>query len=123
MVHATIKRAKQRIILEGGRVLLVRYNLYVGLNDKDAKKQLLGRYEAINKINTIILKEASGATIKDAQGVYTYNDGAKCIENTLIIELIDVKKAQVLKIIKELKKALNQEAILYYKEKIAGAFI
>lgn len=95
-----------------------KYTLYVGLNDKDKKVQLISTLEAYKICNNILLQYTDGATIFEANGIYKHEDGDFTIEKTLRIELLLTTKTIVDKIVADLKKALNQEAIVIQRQMI-----
>jgi len=88
-----------------------KFTLYLGLNDKDKKVQLISTLEAYKICNNILLSYTEGATIFEASGIYKHENGEFTIEKTLRIELLFVNMAVVKNIVKELKKAFNQESI------------
>lgn len=88
-----------------------KFTLYLGLNDKDKKVQLISTLEAYKICNNILLSYTDGATIFEASGIYKHENGEFTIEKTLRIELLFVNMAVVKNIVKELKKAFNQESI------------
>ena len=95
-----------------------KFTLYLGLNDKDKKKQLISTVEAYKIANNILLHYTDGATIFEANGIYKHDDGSYVIEKTLRIELLFIKDETVEKIIKDLKTSFNQESIAVQKESI-----
>lgn len=96
--------------------------LYVGLNDKDTKTQKIDTVESIKIVTNIITKNTDGGTIYNATGIYTHDNGAIVIENTLRIELIDCKESALNNIIQSIKTALNQESIIKQTETINSVF-
>ena len=102
-----------------------KFTLYVGLNDKNTRKQELTKEQAKRKISRILANNnIEGATFLDAQGIYTYiTDKSTETENTFKIELLFVNKKQVKKAIEQIKTELNQETIAIVTEKIASALI
>ena len=95
-----------------------KYTLYLGLNDKDKKQQLIGTLEAYKICNNILLHYTDGATIFEANGIYKHEDGDYTIEKTLRIELLFIDTEVLDKIIADLKRTFNQEAIAVQKQKI-----
>jgi hypothetical protein len=93
-----------------------KYTLYVGLNDKDSKVQLISTLEAYKMINNVLLQYVDGATIYEARGIYKHDDGTFTTENTLRIELLFVERETVKTIVDTLKKMLNQESIAVQHE-------
>ena len=65
-----------------------KYTLYLGLNDKDTKKQEIATIEAYKITTNLLTSYTDGATIFEANGIYKHNDGNITIEKTLKIELL-----------------------------------
>ena len=87
-----------------------KYTLYVGLNDKDFKKQIISDESAINFISGLF----DSVTIQKATGIYTHESGCKVTENTLIVTYIDFEGGfKIMPIITKIKAAFNQESIAY----------
>lgn len=81
-------------------------NIYfIGLNDKDTKKQEIPTDEAVKIIVDTIPQDF---TFSICNGVYTHEDGSKVCEVTIKIESIKRLKNEMSK----LKKVFNQECIL-----------
>ena len=91
--------------------------LYIGLNDKESKRQEINTSEAI-KILSNMLKDIGGATIYEATGIYTHENGDIIIENTLRVELIEVNQEMLKYKIGLIKQMLNQESIILQQENI-----
>ena len=87
------------------------YRLYMGLNDKDTKKQEISTEEAYNVFNGLVLRMFDGATVWSAKGVYTHDDGTQVSENTLCCELVFADYIKVKKFVQQLKQIFNQESI------------
>lgn len=96
--------------------------LYCGLNDKDTKRQEITTLDAYKIAVNIVLKYCGGATILEADGIYTHEDGTIVIEKTLKIELIDIDDISINGIVSELKTVFNQESILKQREIITSEF-
>lgn len=97
-----------------------KFTLYLGLNDKDKKVQLINTLEAYKICNNILMHYTDGATIFEASGIYKHDNGEFTIEKTLRIELLFVDKKTVLNIVDDLKKAFNQESIAVQEQKISS---
>lgn len=78
---------------------------YIGLNDKDTKKQEIPTDEAVKIIVETIPQDF---TFSVCNGVYTHEDGTKVCEVTIKIESIGRLSDEMFK----LKKIFNQECIL-----------
>ncbi len=95
-----------------------KFTLYMGLNDKDMKIQLINTIEAYKIVSNILAKDFGGGTIFEAEGIYKHDDGTVVIEKTLRIEILFAEEPQVKALVTELKKLFNQECIAVQKEEI-----
>ena len=96
---------------------MIKYNIYLGLNDKDTLKQMIDTTKAKKEVYNILLKNNIKAyTIYLVNGVFTNEENEITKEKTLKIEVLDIKKDDIIKSIKELKKVLNQESVLLEEE-------
>lgn len=103
---------------------MIKYNIYIGLNDKDSKKQEVSTRRAKEEVIKILNNNnITGLTMYEVMGVFKHENGQIVFEKSLKIELLEVEENEVLKSIQELKKALNQESILLEKEKKEINFI
>ena len=103
---------------------MVKYTLYVGLNDKDTKTQVLDSVECYKIAENIIVNDFGGCTIYNAKGIYTHNDGSVVIENTLRIEIIaDDNDGAIINTCNALKVAFNQECIIVDKTTSNSIFV
>lgn len=100
-----------------------KFILYLGLNDKDTKKQEINTIEAYKIVNNVVNNYCDGATIYECQGIYKHDNGEIVFEKTLKIELMFVDRLIVVSIVKDLKKALNQESIVLQKEIVESELI
>ena len=101
-----------------------KYSLYVGLNDKDTKQQEIMTLSAYKMISNIIASnEVTGFTIYEANGYYVHDDKSISIEKSLKIEIMFIDLEVVQNIIKDIKKALNQESIILQTEKIKSELV
>lgn len=98
-------------------MIMIKYNIYIGLNDKDSKKQEISieraREEVIKILNN---NNINGLTMYKVDGVFKHENGEVVHEKSLKVELLEVEEDEVIKSINELKEALNQESILLEKE-------
>ena len=74
-------------------------------------------------MNNIINNYCEGATIYECQGIYKHDNGEIVFEKTLKIELMFIDRVTVVSIVKDLKKALNQESIVLQKEIVESELI
>jgi len=92
--------------------------LYVGLNDKDSKRQEISTVNAYKVAANLAAAMFDGCTITEALGVYKHDDGTIITENTLRIELLFVIMEQIKPYVAQLKSAFNQESIAVQYESI-----
>lgn len=92
-----------------------KFTLYLGLNDKDTKQQMISTIEAY-KIVSNILAADFGGTIFEAQGIYKHDDGTIVCEKTLRIEILFAEFEQIKTLVNELKKIFNQESVAVQRE-------
>ena len=88
-----------------------KYTLYLGLNDKDTKKQEVNYFDAYKLVNSIVFSRVNGATFSKREGYYKHEDGTLVIENTICIELLFTDFETVKEIVALLKETFNQESI------------
>lgn len=97
-----------------------KFILYVGLNDKDSKKQEIETNKAIDIICRILAKQGiTDLTLQQATGIYTHNNGEKTTETSLIITMLFIEKIQVVNAISDIKTILNQEAVVLETQRVA----
>lgn len=103
---------------------MIKYNIYIGLNDKDSKKQEVSTRRAKGEVIKILNNNnITGLTMYEVTGVFKHEDGTLTFEKSLKVELLEVEEEEVLRSINELKTALNQESVLLEKEKKEINFI
>lgn len=104
--------------------MIIKYNIYIGLNDKDSKKQEVSTRKAREEVIKILNNNnITGLTLYEVTGVFKHEDGATTFEKSLKVELLEVEEEDVLRSINELKKALNQECIMLEEEQKKVNFI
>lgn len=87
------------------------YRLYTGLNDKDAKRQLIPTEEAYTLFKGLVARKFDGATCWLSEGVYTHENGEQVSEQTIVCELLFTDIVRVKQFANELKRVFNQESI------------
>lgn len=85
--------------------------LFIGLNDKDSKRQEITTSEARAILADRIAQEIGFGTVSLASGVYTHDNGATVIENTLRCEFYTEDSTPVMEFARWAKARLNQESI------------
>lgn len=96
---------------------------YIGLNDKDSKRQEIGTIEAGKIIKRILCGIFEGATISEADGIFTHANGATVIEKTIRAEVFDPADSKIKQAAEQLKSILNQEAIAVKVENVEINFL
>ena len=87
-------------------------NLYIGLNDKDTKRQELTNLDAKAEISAILFKYfPNGFTLQECQGMYRHEDGTVVCENTIKVTLFNYEFVGIADVINEIKCKLNQESV------------
>lgn len=103
---------------------IIEYTLYIGLNDKDTKKQEVSNEFALNAINRILLNEGiTDKTVQNALGVYTHKNGKTTTENSLILTMFFVERIQLIRAIEEIKIILNQESIILKEQEVKSELL
>lgn len=105
-------------------MIMIKYNIYIGLNDKDSKKQEINTERAREEVIKILNNNnINGLTMYKVDGVFKHENGEVVHEKSLKVELLEVREDEIIKSINELKEALNQESILLEKEEKEINFI
>lgn len=98
---------------------MTKYTLYIGLNDKESRDQIIETAEAVRIVRRYCWDYLDGATIQTGSGLYKHDDGGKVQENTIIVIVNDYaenQKPAIMEVCAGLKKELNQESILITAE-------
>jgi hypothetical protein len=101
---------------------IIKYTLYIGLNDQDTYRQEIESEEAEEIVTEIILRYADGFTRMWAKGAYKDGEGVVTFENTLIYEFLYTSDEQVNGIMDEVLLALNQSSILVETKRVDSKF-
>ena len=105
---------------------MIKHIFNIGLNDQHQRKQIYTSKQAQQKIIAQLLKHTNitGYTIHTAKGGYTHTDGTTTSENSLILELFDkLPRKTIYALSKEIKDTLNQESVVYTKQRTKALFI
>ena len=106
-----------------GENTMTKHTLYIGLYDKESKRQEITTIDAFKVVANIFKNTTGGATISEAMGVYTYNDGTIAIEPSLRCEIFGADLEPVYAAISQIKTALNQEKIALEETEVNSKFI
>ena len=105
---------------------MIKHILNIGLNDQHQRKQIYTSKQAQERIIAQLQKHKSitGYTIHTAKGGYTHADGTHTQENSLILELFDrLPRKTIRTLANDIKDALNQESVVYTKQRTKALFI
>ena len=91
---------------------ITRYTLYVGLNDKNEKIQLV----PVELAEEIIMEIVGDCSIERIRGCYTHENGARVFENTLKVSILFRSERDIERYIAAIKQQLNQESIAVCRE-------
>ena len=91
---------------------ITRYTLYVGLNDKDAKIQLI----PVELAEKIVMEIVGDCSIERIRGCYSHEDGTRVFENTLKVSILFRSEAEIEQYVAAIKRRLNQESIAVCRE-------
>lgn len=92
---------------------MIEHILTVGLFDKVSKHQEISTLDAYKVVTNLFCAAGLCATILDAQGIYTHDDGTTVIEPSLRVECAGASREQIKIVAAQIKAALNQESIMY----------
>ena len=92
---------------------------YVGLNDKDQKKQIIETEQA----RKIIADVVGDNTMQLVMGTFTHEDNTKVNENTFKVECFVDNTDNLKANCEDIKRLLNQESIYIEVSEVNGLFI
>ena len=91
---------------------ITRYTLYIGLNDKDEKIQLV----PVELAEEIVMEIVGDCSIERIRGCYSHEDGTRVFENTLKVSILFRTEAEIEQYVAAIKRRLNQESIAVCRE-------
>ena len=97
--------------------------LFLGLNDKDSKMQEINTVDAYKITMATIKKYYSGATVQEATGFYTHENGESVIEKSLVISILFAEDEKTARLAEDLKNLFNQESIALQVENVNSKLI
>ena len=95
-----------------------KFTLYLGLNDKDTKQQIISTIEAYKIVSNMIANRFDGGTIFEANGIYKHDNGTFVTEKTLRIEILFADFEDIKNFVNDLKEIFNQESVAVQREEI-----
>lgn len=102
---------------------MLRVTLSIGFNDKETGVQEISTADAIRICAEILCKYVDGATIYSTTGIFRHENGMQVTEEGIRIECFEPDKEMLRKACKEIKIALNQEAIYWTEEQILSEMV
>ena len=98
------------------RMLQERYDILIGLKDKDLLEQLMSTNAFVEIVSNICEQSKIGYSLKKMHGGYIMHNGTYIKEESLHLSLNGITEVQALKIAETIKKLLNQECVIVTKE-------
>lgn len=102
---------------------MLKYTLYIGLNDQHTKRQEISTLEAFKIVQNILTEKTGGGTVYNATGIYKHNNGEIVTENTLRVEIVAAPAEAVKNAVYIIKTALNQEAVIMQTENVESILV
>ena len=100
-----------------------RYQILVGLNDKDSNLQQHDTEKYISVIEYYCKNNGMAFSIHTQRGGYVYESGAFAKENSLVITLIGASASQANELAAEVCALFNQESVLILHDSIGAYYI
>ena len=102
-----------------------KYTLSIGLRDGKlpGHPQIIPTFLAKSIVANTMIDNFGGATILDALGVYTHDNGKKVREHTLVVYIYDAEESAVKSTCSYLARRLRQESIAYECADVTSDFI
>ena len=99
--------------------------VFIGLNDKDSKKQEISFIEARSLLSQFIAQVVGVGTLSEAAGVYTHENGETVQETTIRAEFYVEKKdlEKIAEFVRFAKSILNQESVAVEVSRPAVQFV
>ena len=99
-----------------------RYEIFIGIKDKDTYEELLTVEDFIQILSEICTEREISFTMLTQLGGYSHNQGYTT-ETSLRIVIIGIEEDEVMILGERLKKKINTDTVLYTKTEIEYAFI
>lgn len=101
-----------------------KYTIYLGLNDKDTKLQIVHTQESQSLVMDLVATYFGGGSVSLVNGVFAHDDGTRIRETTIKIETLaysDIEQAK--QFCESLKEKFNQESVLLEVSEVQEYFI
>ena len=102
---------------------MTKYTIYMGLFDKDSKRQEFDTITAYKMVQQRATQLFDGATISEAKGIYKHDNGEVVVEPTIRIELMFTDLETVKTFCDNLKGMFNQESVVLQVEEVNSMLI
>ncbi len=102
---------------------MVESKIYIGLNDVATNTQLFESEKYIRVLRSVCYSYKVPFSFSVQEGGYIYENGDYARETSLVLTLIDVEKAVVDDIAKDLCAFFRQETVLVTESRIQAYFI
>ena len=99
-----------------------KYIIYIGLNDQHTRRQEVNTLDAYKIATNVFATHTGGATITEARGVYTHDDGQIITESTLRCEVFGADLESIERAVTILKDAFNQESVAVEEADVKSYF-
>lgn len=100
----------------------LRYEIFVGIKDKDSYEEILSVEDFKQILTEICTEKEIGFTLINQKGGYSHNKGYTT-ETSLRIVLIGIDEEEVYRIGDKLKRQVNTDTILITKAEIEYCFV
>ena len=100
-----------------------RYQILVGLNDKDDDLQRHDTEKYVSVIEYICKNNDIAFSLQLQRGGYCYENGTFTRENSLAVTLLNAKKAQAEMLASELCAMFRQESVLILHDRIGTCYL
>lgn len=102
---------------------MVKSEIYIGLHDSTTKTQLFENEKYIRVLRNVCHSYKVPFSFGIQEGGYIYENGEYARETSLVLTLIDVEKAVVNDIAKDLCAFFRQESVLVTESEIQAYFV
>lgn len=112
--------------MQAQKKMIRKFTFYIGLNDKDSKKQEVTTAAALEILEELCFTHFDGATLTACRGLYKHENGAKVRENSFKVEVLffdDNAETTAAAFVADVKQALNQETIALHRELVDSELV
>ncbi len=102
---------------------IIESKIYIGLNDLNTNTQLFENEKYIRVLRNVCYSYRVPFSFNVQEGGYIYENGEYARETSLVVTLIDVEKAIVNDIAKDLCAFFHQESVLVTESQIQAHFV